>query len=101
MCRCRRSSTKAIFWYLPCHAFACFTLPERLTLTWRQIYRQFGSHPEHMTANTVHNFRADVVRELKKLHEAWPDFHYRLPFGRLELRPTKPRISPTKPVPHH
>ena len=80
--------------------YRLFTLPERLTLTWRQIYRQFGSHPEHMTANTVHNFRADVVRELKKLHEAWPDFRYRLPFGRLELRPTKPRISPTKPVPH-
>ena len=78
--------------------YRLFTLPERRTLTWRQLYRQFGAHPDEITDNRLDKFRKDAIRELEKLHAAWPGFRYRLPFGGLELRPTEPRIRPTTPV---
>ena len=71
--------------------YRTFALKRPLRLSWRQLYRQFGS-----TANTdkrtVNNFRMDVVRELRKLRTAWPELSYRLPAGFLELRPTPPQI---------
>lgn len=76
-----------------------FTLGERVRLPWRSLYRQFGAHPEDINAAALSNFRADFLRELEKLQLAWPDFRYSLPIGALELRPTEPRIHPTKPPP--
>ena len=75
--------------------YRMFGLKSPLRLSWRQLYRQFGS-----TANTdkltVKNFRKDVIRELRKLRTAWPELSYRLPAGFLELRPTPPRIAERK-----
>ena len=73
--------------------YRMFTLDTPLQLTWRQLYRQFGSTPK-TDKKTLDNFRAKVLRELRKLLTAWPDLNYRTPRGVLELRPTAPRILP-------
>ena len=66
--------------------------PQRLT--WKQLYRQFGAHPDQTDKKTRENFRAKALRELGKLKTSWPELDYRTPRGCLELRPTPPRISP-------
>ena len=68
------------------------THPERLPLP--LLYRQFAASPDRTDNVAVQNFRKDLLRELAKLHTAWPQFKYRLTRGRLELRPTPPRIPP-------
>ena len=73
--------------------YRLFSLDAPLRLTWRQIYRQFGSTPK-TDEMTITNFRAKVLRELRKLKTAWPDIDYRIPRSGLELRPTPPRIQP-------
>ena len=60
----------------------------------RQLYRQFGAHPDQADKKTCENFRAKALRELTKLKNAWPELDYCTPRGHLELRPTPPRISP-------
>ena len=75
--------------------YRLFGLTEPLKLTWRQIYRQFGVNPTKTDKITLDNFRKKVLRELRKLKTAWPELDYRVPRGRLELRPTPPRIPPT------
>ena len=72
--------------------YRMFGLKSPLRLSWRQLYRQFGSTVKS-DVRTVDYFRKDVVRELRKLHTAWPELSYRLPTGFLELRPTPPRIA--------
>lgn len=77
--------------------YRLFGLTEPLSLTWRQLYRQFGSNPARADTRTVANFRADVLRELEKLQDAWPDLDYSTPKGRLMLRPARPLIAPSRP----
>ena len=72
--------------------YRTFALDVPLRLTWRQIYRQFGSTTKTDT-RTRDYFRADVIRELRKLKISWPELDYRTPRGCLELRPTPPRIA--------
>ena len=79
--------------------YKLFVLAEPTTLKWRQVYRQFGPHPENPTETAVTNFRVDAIRELKKLQIAWPDFKFALPIGGLRLQPTEPRIQPTTAPP--
>ena len=74
--------------------YRLFRLAGPLQLTWRQLYRQFGVNSGKTDTRTVDDFRKDVLRELRKLKTAWPEFDYRIPRGRLELRPTLPRILP-------
>ena len=76
--------------------YRLFGMTEPFRLTWRQLYRQFGSNPA-ADRETVNDFRKDVLRELEKLKEAWPGFDYRTPRGCLELRPTRPLIAPSRP----
>ena len=77
--------------------YRLFGLEEPCKLTWRQIYRQFGVNPARVDKRTVDNFRTDVLRELRKLKDAWPGLDYRTPRGCLELRPTRPLIASSRP----
>ena len=47
--------------------YRTFTLRTPLRITWRQVYRQFGAHPDKASdKRTVDNFRTKCLRELKK-----------------------------------
>ena len=77
--------------------YRLFGLTAPLSLTWRQLYRQFGANPARADKRAVDNFRTDVLRELEKLQDAWPDLDYSTPKGRLMLRPARPLIAPSRP----
>ena len=48
--------------------YRTFALKRPLRLTWRQLYRQFGVDPARANDKaTLSNFRADCLRELKKI----------------------------------
>ncbi len=75
--------------------YRTFRLKHPLTLSWRQLYRQFGVDPAKAGEKfTVRNFRADCLRELKKIKRAWPGLHYHTVTGGLVLSPSAPRIPP-------
>ena len=81
------------FWLV----YRTFTLKAPLRLSWRQLYRQFGSNPAKASdARTVHDFRKDCLRELKKINRAWPDLLYATVKGGLVLSPSPPRIPPAQ-----
>ena len=68
--------------------------PQRIT--WRQVYRQFGLHPDKASdKKTVQAFRYKVLRELKKIKLAWPDLNYSTAPGLLILHPSTPAIPPS------
>ena len=72
-----------------------FALCAPLRLTWRQVYRQFGAHPDKASdKRTVQNFRSEVLRELKKIKMAWPELNYTTAPGVLILLPSTPAIAP-------
>jgi len=77
--------------------YRLFGLTDPLSLTWRQLYRQFGSNPARADTRTIDAFRTDVLRELEKLKDAWPDLDYSTPKGCLRLRPTRPLVVPIRP----
>ena len=63
-----------LYLWLTYKTFA-LTRPQRLT--WPLLYRQFGVDPARSNDKfTVRDFRADCLRELKKIKGAWPDLHY-------------------------
>ena len=73
-----------------------FTLTSSLTLTWRQLYRQFGTDPAKASNKfIVRNFRQNVLRELKKIKLAWPKLNYSTAPGVLILYPSTPVIPPS------
>ena len=75
--------------------YRTFALKSPLQLSWRQLYRQFGSNPAKATEKyTVRDFRADSLRELKKINRAWPDLNYHTVTGGLVVSPSPPRIPP-------
>ena len=75
--------------------YRTFALRAPLRLTWRQVYRQFGAHPDNASdKNTVQNFRYKVLRELKKIKMAWPELNYATAPGVLILHPSTPAIAP-------
>ena len=75
--------------------YRIFALRAPLRLTWRQVYRQFGAHPDNASdKRTVLNFRSKVLRELKKIKMAWPDLNYTTAPGVLILLPSTPAIAP-------
>ena len=76
-------------------AYRTFTLRAPLRLPWRQVYRQFGAHPDKSSdKRTVLNFRRKVLRELKKIKLAWPELNYSTAVGVLILHPSIPAIAP-------
>ena len=77
--------------------YRTFGLKRPLRLTWPLLYRQFGVDPARANDKaTLSNFRADCLRELKKIKDAWPDLHYRTVTGALLLSPSPPRIAPSQ-----
>ena len=75
--------------------YRTFALRAPLRLTWRQVYRQFGAHPDNASdKRTVQNFRSEVLRELKKIKMAWPELNYSTAKGVLILHPSTPAIAP-------
>ena len=77
--------------------YRLFGMTAPFKLNWRQIYRQFGVDPAKADKRTVDNFRTDVLRELRKLKDAWPGFNFSTPKGCLTLKPTWPLIAPSRP----
>ena len=75
--------------------YRTFPLRAAQRITWKQVYRQFGSDPAKASdKNTVQDFRSKVLRELKKIKLAWPDLNYGTARGLLILYPSSPHISP-------
>ena len=78
-------------------AYRTFALRAPLRLSWRQMYRQFGAHPDKSSDNnTVQAFRYKVLRELKKIKLAWPGLNYTTGRGVLILHPSTPAIPPSE-----
>ena len=76
-------------------AYRTFPLRAPLQLSWRQVYRQFGAHPDRASDRvTVRNFQRKVLRELKKIKLAWPKLNYATAPGALILLPSTPAIAP-------
>ena len=81
-----------LYLWLTYRIFA-LTTPQRLS--WQQVYRQFGPHPDKASdKRTVDAFRTDCLRELKKIKLAWPGLNYSTAPGVLILSPSVPHISP-------
>ena len=80
------------FWLV----YKTFALRQPLTLTWRQLYRQFGASPAHGGPAYINSFRRSVLRELKKIKRVWPDLGYRTVTGGLVIEPSPPRIPPSQ-----
>ena len=79
--------------------YRTFTLRAPLHLTWRQVYRQFGTDSSKASdKQTVKFFRRRVLRELKKIKIAWPGLNYATAPGVLILYPSTPVIAPSD---HH
>ena len=75
--------------------YRIFALRAPQRLTWRQVYRQFGAHPDKANEKrTVQNFRSEALRELKKIKLAWPGLIYTTAPGVLILWPSTPAIAP-------
>ena len=75
--------------------YRTFPLRAPLRLTWKQVYRQFGAHPDKASDHrTVQDFRRKVLRELKKIKMAWPELNYSTAPGVLILYPSIPAIAP-------
>ena len=75
--------------------YRTFTLRAPLQLTWRHLYRQFGTDPAKASDKfIVRNFRQNVLRELKKIKLAWPELNYTTAPGLLILYPSQPAIPP-------
>ena len=80
--------------------YRTFPLRAPQQITWKQVYRQFGSDPAKASDNvTVQNFRREVLRELKKIKLAWSGLNYTTAPGLLILLPSTPAIAPSSDPP--
>ena len=76
--------------------YRTFSLRAPQRLTWRQLYRQFGTDPDKASdKRIVKIFRRQALRELKKIKVAWPDLNYTTAPGVLILLPSTPAVPPT------
>ena len=75
--------------------YRTFALRAPQRITWRQVYRQFGSDPAKASNKfTVRSFREKVLRELKKIKLAWKGLNYSTAPGVLILHPSTPAVAP-------
>ena len=75
--------------------YRTFTLRAPQRLSWANLYRQFGAHPDKASDKfIVRNFRTKCLRELKKIKTAWPELNYSMATGVLILHPSTPAIAP-------
>ena len=80
--------------------YRTFPLRAPQRITWRQVYRQFGTDPDQTSdKQTVKNFRRKVLRELKKIKLAWSGLNYTTAPGLLILHPSTPGIAPSSDPP--
>ena len=76
-------------------SYRIFSLRVPLQLSWRQLYRQFGTNPANATDKRIIKiFRRQALRELKKIQIAWPELNYTTVPGLLILHPSTPAIPP-------
>ena len=76
--------------------YRTFPLRAPQRITWRQVYRQFGLHPDKASdKRIVDAFRTKCLRELKKIKLAWPSLNYATAPGVLILYPSTPAIAPS------
>ena len=79
--------------------YRTFALRAPQQLTWRQLYRQFGTDPAKASdKRIVKIFRRQALRELKKIKTAWADLNYATAPGLLILNPSRPAIPPVDQV---
>ena len=77
--------------------YRTFALQRPLRLSWTSLYRQFGVDPDKADDRaTISNFRADCLRELKKIKTAWPELHYKTAKGVLIASPSLPAVPPAQ-----
>ena len=75
--------------------YRTFALTRPVRITWRQLYRQFGTNPANASDKfIVRNFRQNVLRELKKIKLAWPGLNYATAKGVLIILPSASSILP-------
>ena len=80
--------------------YRTFSLTRPVRITWRQLYRQFGTNPANASNKfIVRNFRQNVLRELKKIKLAWPGLNYAPAKGVLIILPSAPSILPGQQFP--
>ena len=80
--------------------YRTFALRAPQQLTWRQLYRQFGTDPAKASDKfTVRDFRTNCLRELKKIKLAWAELNYTTAPGVLILHPSTPAIPPSSAPP--
>ena len=72
--------------------YRVFGLSEAVSVSWRQLYGQFAAHPDAVEGSAVKDFRLEVLRELKKLSQAWPGLRWETVRGRLVIRPSQTLI---------
>ena len=78
-------------------AYRTFALRGPQRLTWRQLYRQFGTDPAKASDKfTVRDFRTNCLRELKKIKLSWRELNYTTAPGVLILHPSTPAILPAR-----
>ena len=79
--------------------YRTFGLDSPKRLSWSILYRQFGADPDRARdKRTVDYFRADCLRELKKIKTAWPDLNYSMAPSVLILYPSPPAIPSRRPL---
>ena len=71
--------------------YKLFCLKQPQALDWVALHRQFAKNPSR-DPRILSGFRRDVLRELRKIHTAWPGFRFETPRGKLRLLPTPPQI---------
>ena len=75
--------------------YRTFPLRAPQRITWRQVYRQFGAHPDKTSDRVaVRNFQRAVLRELKTIKQAWNGLNYTTAPGVLILLPSTPALAP-------
>lgn len=73
--------------------YRVFSLKQPIRLSWKALYMQFGADPARAEERDVVNaFRKKCLRELKKIHLAWPELNYTTAKGVLVLFPSRPVI---------
>ena len=76
-------------------SYRIFSLRAPLRLSWRQLYRQFGTDPAKASDKRIIKiFRRQALRELKKIKLAWAELNYSTAPGVLILHPSPTSIPP-------
>ena len=73
-----------LYMFITNHTYQKWSRWETLKVPWRELDEQVGSEPNRRGTKDVSRFRANAIRELKKLKNVWPELRYRIRPGTLE-----------------